>query len=133
MARLQHPFLQRILRAKYVCPECKRIAYYRCHLSASGICGRPEEHKCGCGALAEYRGFVSTYKDTVPYARGGRWELWCGDCGKATEHARFREGGLCMCLSCGRHRALGDEEERERQERLEALEVSKEDIWGPEK
>jgi len=128
VARFLARFERRHLMARYVCPECGRIAYYRCYLDGPGerVRGRPKAHQCHCGAWAEYWGFTSKYKGTVPHAQGGRWMRHCQDCGKPTEHARWREGDPVMCMECGRQRYLDDEEEASR----EAVEVASEDIWG---
>lgn len=71
MARFKARFKSKVLRAKYVCPACGRVGYYRCHLSGSGegIHGRPREDYCYCGARTEYEGLVS---EVVGESESGR-------------------------------------------------------------
>jgi len=129
--RFRRGFKQKRLRAKYWCPECGRVAYYRCYLDGPGeqIRGRPKRDYCTCGMLTEYRGFVSTYVETVPYATGGRMMLRCRGCGRDTEHANLG-GKFWRCLGCGIQRLADDEEEAKRQAESEARSVSGGDIWG---
>jgi hypothetical protein len=135
VAKFLRSFKQHRLRARYVCPECGRVVYRMCYLDGPGerIRGRIQEYYCGCKALFEYWGFSSRYKATVPYAYGGRWMRRCEDCGKDTEHAAFRKGDVLMCLSCGRQRYLDDEQEADHRAEMDAMDVSVEYIWGPER